>query len=301
MAHSPPSCCNAEINVSADICHKSPPKASDAVVTLTMCRAATSSRDSALRGSLALSGRMTAETEHGRGLLDIEELQSLTPPPAAQHRAVAAGQALRASAHATENGSEALGHARHGSAASVLGDAVQHDLDALSAALLPPMQLPSPDSKQKGSPARMSTPAQSRTSASTGATTSGLGRYTPVRRSMRGGSPVLRAPSAAGPERGRQALGLATPPGAGRRPQHCAPCSRGSASSTGKAPGAPAGAATPRRGAGNVAGNGGAHVGGTQLEMSPQHSPLVPGMPRASTQAPISRSVVVLMGPLIHT
>ena len=115
-------------------------------------RRRSSACDSALRGSLAMSGRMSAETEHGLGLLDSNELQSLTPPPpsAAATLVRRDGGAAAQSAEAAHWGSTAdEGGQPFGAAASMLGDAVQHDLDAFDAEALPPLPLPAPDSGRK--------------------------------------------------------------------------------------------------------------------------------------------------------
>ena len=161
----------------------------------------------------------------------------------------------------------------HGNAASVLGDAVQHDLDALTATPLLPMPLPSPDRKGDGSPVRHGTFAGK--PASTGA----VSRPAPIRQSTCG-SPVRRVSQATGTERGRRAAGPITPAKAGRHSQQVAPGSRESARGcTAKVAGAPAGAATARWTAGGSA-RAGIRAAGTLLSGSPQRSIASAGTPR---------------------
>ncbi len=99
-----------------------------------------------------MSGRMSAETEHGLGLLDSDELQSLTPPPPSAAAALQChdgGAPVVSAANADWGSTADEGGQRVGAASSVLGNAVQHDLDAFDAETLPPLPLPAPDSGRK--------------------------------------------------------------------------------------------------------------------------------------------------------
>jgi len=161
-------------------------------------RRRSSARDSALRGSLAMSGRMSAETEHGLGLLDSDELQSLTPPPpsaaAALLRHESGGAAQ--SAAAADSGCDTVAEHGQRGGASVLGDAVQHDLDAFDAEALPPVPLPAPDSGRKVTALPHAPSPMTMRPAASGQTTT-RSQTTPVsqdKRSLQRGSAVGDAP-----------------------------------------------------------------------------------------------------------
>ena len=205
-----------------------------------------SARDSALRGSLAMTGRMSAETEHGAGLLDSDELQSLTPlppgfaPAPLRHDGGAAMPSARDSGSSDRTAAE---QGRRGSDAdSVLGNAVQHDLDAFSAVSLPPLPLPAPDHE------RMATEPHQIASPMAGASTVDThthSRAPPVHNQQKrtwprggiGGRPAAATQSVQHSQR-------PLTPGGSRIPSAGASPARGRAATTVAA--GPAGAADPR-------------------------------------------------------